>query len=129
MIHGVFVTKLTLVHEDKRRTIQELFNGFEVRNLKILTVKEDSYLGDKTGHWHNYNEMMFIMEGEVKNYLMENIATGEREMYNFKAGDIVFRGPGIIHGGMFKAGTVVIDGSAEVFLSGDFNNIPREETK
>lgn len=126
---GVFITKLTLVHEDQRRTIQELFNGFDIRNLKILTVKEDSYLGDKTGHWHTYNEMMFILEGEVTDYLMENIFTGEKETYNFKAGDIVFRGPGIIHGGTFKKGTIVLDGSQEPFLSGEFNNVPREVTK
>ena len=129
-MRGVFITKITPGHEDQRRSIEVIQNGLmDIKNIKILRVKEDSYLGGKQGHWHQHGEMMVILEGEVTDYVMENIDTGEKETFNFKAGDVVFRTGRIIHGGMFKKGTVILDGGAETYLSADFNDIPREVTK
>jgi len=127
---GVFITSIKTGHEDNRRVIKEIQNGLmSVKNLKILEVKEDCFLGGKTGHWHQTGEMMVILEGETGDYFMENIDTGEKETFHFKAGDVVFRTGRIIHGGYFKKGCKVLDGGAETYLSADFNDIPREVTK
>ena len=129
-MRGVHITKANLVHEDPRRKLVELMNGeMNIKNIKILDVKEDSFLGGQTGHWHQYGEMMHILKGEAVNYVMENIDTGEKETFHLKEGDTVFRTGRIIHGGDFKKGTIVLDGSCEMFVSDDFNNIPREVTK
>lgn len=129
-MRGVKVYKATLVHEDDRRKLVELMNGqFAGKNIKILEVKEDSYLGGKSGHWHQYSECMYIMKGKVWDYVMENVDTKERETYKFDEGDVVVRGPRIIHGGWFAKGSIIVDIAEDTYVSGDFNDIPREETK
>ena len=128
-MRGVKVCKATLVHEDDRRKLVELMNGqFAGKNIKILEVKEDSYLGGKSGHWHNYSECMYVMKGKVWDYVMENIDTKEKQTYELNEGDIVFRGPRILHGGWFGKGSIVIDIGEDTYVSGDFNETPREET-
>lgn len=129
-MRGIHIQKAEVVHEDNRRKLIEFMNGeMNIKNIKILEVKEDSFLGGTTGHWHQYGEMMHIIKGECTDYVMENIDTGEKETFDLKEGDTVFRTGRIIHGGNFKAGTIVLDGSCETFVSDNFNNIPREKTK
>ena len=124
---GVLVTKAKIVNEDDRRKLIEIQNGqLDVKNLKILEVKEDSYLGGTSGHYHQYAEVMYIMKGKAHNYKMTNIDTNETEIFELKEGDVVFRTSRIIHGGDFEAGTIVIDGSCETYINGNFNDIPRE---
>lgn len=123
---GIFIKKAQIVNEDDRRKILEIMNGeLSIKNMKVLIVKEDSYLGGKEGHWHQYPEVMCILEGEAKDYTMTNIDTKETESFNLEKGDVVFRTGRIIHGGWFKKGTIVIDGATESYISSDFNDIPR----
>lgn len=125
-MRGVHIKKAELVHEDSRRKLIEFMNGeMNIRNLKIIEVKEDSFLGGTDGHWHSYGEVMVMLKGECTDYVMENLDTGEKESFNLKEGDIVFRTGRIIHGGDFKKGSIVLDGSSETFVSDEFNNIPR----
>jgi len=127
---GVTVKKAQFVSEDERRTILEIMNGqFAGKNIKILEVKEESYLGGKKGHWHQYSECMYIMKGKCWDYKMVNIDTNESETYALSEGDVVFRGPRIIHGGMFAKGSIVIDIAEDTYISGDFNDVPREVYK
>jgi hypothetical protein len=127
---GVKVCKANVVNEDERRKLVELMNGqFDGKNIKILEVKEDSYLGGKSGHWHLYEECMYVMKGKVWDYVMENVFTGEKETFELGEGDIVFRSAGIIHGGMFSKGSIIVDIAGATYLSGDYNDCPRELTK
>ena len=122
---GVVVRKIKLVHEDERRKILEIMNGeLNIKNMKILDVKEDSYLG---GHWHQYAEVMYMMKGKATNYVMKNIDTNESETFDLEEGDVVFRTGRIVHGGNFKAGSIVIDGACESYVSTDFNDIIKHE--
>jgi hypothetical protein len=128
-MNGVVVKKAFVVNEDDRRKLVELMNGqFAGRNIKILEVKEESYLGGKSGHWHLYPECMYVMKGKVWDYVMENIFTGEKETFELGEGDIVFRTAGIIHGGKFAKGSIIVDIGGETYLSGEFNDVPREDT-
>ncbi|MHA1876749.1 MAG: hypothetical protein ACTSUC_09935 [Promethearchaeota archaeon] len=121
---GIKVIKSNIVNEDQRRRLIEIQNGqISIRNLKILEVKEDSFLG---GHWHTYPEVMYVMKGKVWNYKMKNIDTGEIETFELSEGDVVFRTGRIIHGGMFGKGSIIIDGAAETYISADFNDIQEE---
>ncbi len=118
---GVEIRKIKLVHEDKRRGIWEIMNGeLSIKNMKILKVKEDSYLG---GHWHVYGEVMHILKGGSSDYKMKNLDTGEEEVFPLGEGDTVFRTGRIIHGGTFFKGSIVIDGACESYISSDFNDI------
>ena len=122
---GIKIIKAKVVNEDARRKLIEIQNGqIGIRNLKILEVKEDSYLG---GHWHQYSEVMYIMKGKVRDYKMTNIDTNESEVFNLEEGDIVFRTGRIIHGGIFKAGTIIIDGGEETYQSADYNDVQAKE--
>ena len=121
---GVEIRKIKLVHEDERRGIWEIMNGeLSIKNMKILKVKEDSYLG---GHWHSYSEVMHILEGGSFDYKMKNLDTGEEEVFPLEAGDTVFRTGRIVHGGTFLKGSIVIDGACEMYVSTDFNDIPED---
>ena len=131
---GIHVKKAQIVNEDSRRRLLEIMNGqMNGKNIKILEVKEEGpewqYLGGTSGHWHQYPECMFIYKGECKDYIMENVDTGEKETFNLGPGDTVFRTGRIIHGGMFKRGSIVIDIAEETYISDEFNDIPREVTK
>jgi len=118
---GIHIIKAKIVNEDNRRKIVELMNGqLNIKNIKIMIVKEDSYLG---GHWHTYSEVMHMFKGSVKDYKMKNIDTGEEETFQLEEGDTVFRTGRIIHGGIFTKGSIVIDGAVESYISGDFNDI------
>lgn len=129
-MRGVKICKATIVNEDDRRKLIELMNGqFAGKNIKILEVKEESFLGGKSGHWHSYSECMYMFKGRCWDYVMENVDTGEKETYELKEGDVVFRGPRIIHGGWFEKGSIVIDIAEDTYVSGDYNDTPREETK
>lgn len=121
---GVEIRKITLVHEDERRGIWEIMNGeLSIKNMKILKVTEDSYLG---GHWHTYSEVMHMLKGSAKDYKMRNIDTGEEETFQLEEGDTVFRTGRIVHGGTFTKGSIVIDGACESYISQDFNDIQEE---
>ncbi len=122
---GVLVRKINLVHEDERRGIWEIMNGeLQIKNMKILKVKEDSYLG---GHWHVYGEVMHVLKGSAKDYKMTNLDTGETETYQLEEGDTVFRTGRIVHGGTFLKGSIVVDGACEMYLSADFNDIVEKQ--
>ena len=124
---GVMVKKAEIVNEDSRRKIIELMNGqLAIKNMKVLVVKEDSYLG---GHWHVYSEIMHILKGSAHKYKMKNLDTGEEEVYDLDEGDTVFRTGRIVHGGYFMKGTIVIDGACESYISRDFNDIAVEGFK
>jgi hypothetical protein len=121
---GIVVKKAKVVNEDERRKLIEIQNGqVDVKNLKILEVKEDSYLG---GHWHMYPEVMYVLSGKVWDYKMKNMDTGEEETFKLEAGDIVFRTARIMHGGWFGKGTKIIDGGGETYISADFNDIQED---
>lgn len=125
-MRGVVIRKIEKVHEDDRRSIMEIMNGeLNVKNLKILDVKETCYLGGKEGHWHQYPEVMCILKGKAIDYTMTNIDTNETEVFQLEEGDVVFRTGRIIHGGIFEGGSLVVDGSCEMYISADFNDIPR----
>lgn len=124
---GVFITKANIVNEDTRRKIIEIQNGqMNIKNMKVLIVKEDSYLG---GHYHYYSEIMYILKGRAWDYKMTNRDTGETEIFQLEEGDVVFRTGNITHGGMFAKDTIVIDGAESPYLSRDFNDIVVEGFK
>ena len=76
---GIKICKANIVNEDDRRKLIEIMNGqLNGKNIKILEVKEESYLGGTSGHWHLYPECMFIFKGKCWDYVMENIDTGEK---------------------------------------------------
>jgi len=129
-MRGVTVTKAKEVHSDKRRRLVEIMNGqFAGKNIKILEVKAESYLGGTKGHYHNYAECMYVMKGRVWDYKMTNIDTGESQSYDLEEGDIIYRGPRIIHGGWFSKGSIIIDIAEDTYISGEYNDVPREEVE
>ncbi len=120
-MRGVYIKKIDLVHEDERRGIWEIMNGqMSIKNMKILKVKKgEQLLGN---HWHAYPEVMYIMKGKAR-YKMRHVITGEEEEYNLEEGDVVFRTGFITHSGFFSEDTIIIDGSSEMYLSNDFNDV------
>ena len=53
----------------------------------------------------------------------------EKETFELKEGDVVFRTGRIIHGGWFAKDSLIIDGSAETYLNSDFNDVQEEKIK
>ncbi len=126
---GVEIRKIKLVHEDGRRGIWEIMNGeLSIKNMKILKVKKGKQL--LGNHWHPCaQEVMYILKGGCSKYVMENIDTGEKETFKLTEGDVVFRTNRIVHGGIFDEDSIIIDGSTEVYINTDFNDIFKEVIK
>ena len=122
---GVSIVKAKIVNEDSRRKILEIMNGqMAVKNMKILFVKKgEQLLGN---HWHpTANEVMFILKGSAR-YKMKNIDTKEEEDFNLIEGDVVFRTNRIVHAGWFNEDSIIIDGSTEMYINSEFNDIKEE---
>lgn len=121
---GVVIRKIKVVHEDERRSIHEVMNGeLCVKNIKMLHVKSgDQLLGN---HWHHGSEVMYMFKGAA-HYKMENLDTGEKEEYNLVEGDVVFRTGRIVHAGVFKEDSIIIDGGESTYISADFNDVYRK---
>jgi len=117
---GVIIRKISLVHEDERRSLNEIFNGeISVRNMKILKVKKgDQILGN---YWHMYPEVMYMMKGKAE-YKLRNVITDEKMDVVLEEGDVLIKTGFITHTGKFSEDSVVIDGSAEMFVSNDYNH-------
>lgn len=120
-MHGVYVKKIDLVHEDDRRSIWEVMNGqLSIKNIKIIKIKKgEQLLGN---HWHAYSEVMYMMQGKAK-YKMRHVITGEEEDYNLEEGDVMFRTGFLTHAGFFEEDSIIIDGAAESYLGSDFNDV------
>jgi len=121
IMKGVMIKKAEVVSDDKRRSIFEIMNGqMTIKNMKVLKVKKGAQL--LGNHWHPYSEVMYMLKGSAR-YKMKNIDTKEEEFFDLEEGDVVFRTGRIVHAGVFKEDSIVIDGAAEPYISQDFNDI------
>ncbi len=84
--------------------------------------KGEQILGN---HWHTYPEVLYIMKGGAC-YRLKNVITGEKEDFILKEGDVLLKTGFITHTGRFKEDSIIIDGSAETFISNDFNHFEEE---
>ncbi|MEK7113083.1 MAG: hypothetical protein AAB875_07275, partial [Patescibacteria group bacterium] len=110
-----------------RRTILEIINGqLSVKNMKILKVKKGEGPQLLGNHWHpESQEVMCILKGSCKRYIMENLDTGEKEEYCLEEGDVIIRTSRIVHAGIFDEDCWVLDGATEVYMSADLNDIQK----
>jgi len=118
---GLKIEKVGIEHEDECRFLSAIFNGdFIAKQIKIIRIKQDSLLGN---HYHDYFETFFLLHGEAE-YTFEDIFTKEKEKHHIKAGDRITIKPKIAHKALLKAGTVMIEGTGEQYVSAEVNDHP-----
>jgi len=119
-MYGVYLTKAHLVSEDDRRKIVEVANGTLTMNcLKVLYCKKgDHILGE---HWHTYGEVRYLMKGSVQ-YKLKHILTGETIEFTMEEGDVLYTTGFVVHTGLFKEDSIMIDGAEQAYVSRDFND-------
>lgn len=111
-MNGVYLSTVTVAHEDERRSLSAIFNGeFVARQVKVLKIKQPSILGN---HYHEYAEMFYVFDGEVT-YTLESVETGERQVVTMSAGDRLIISPKIAHKAQMAEGTVMIEATEQPF--------------
>ena len=115
--------KIGIAHEDERRSITALFNGdFFANQVKILRIKKQSVLGN---HYHRYRELFYVLEGQVT-YLLENVATQEKQMITLGQGDRLIIEPNVAHKAEMFEGTVTLEATEESYVSAEKNDVRYE---
>lgn len=95
--------KLPIVkHEDERRSLVEYISDFPIRTSKILTVKENSVLGN---HYHKLKDDIFYLLKGSGTAVINNRAT------DFKKGDCLLVKKGTSHAFTLKKGSILIESS------------------
>ena len=119
-MYGVHLTKAHIVSEDERRKIVEITNGgLTMKCLKVLYCKRgDHILGE---HWHTYAEVRYLMKGHV-HYKLKHVLTGETMEFDMEEGDILYTTGFVIHTGLFKEDSIMVDGSESSYISRSFND-------
>lgn len=116
--------KVKASDEDERRKLKAVFNGnFTAKQLIILEVKKDSFLG---GHYHNYNEIFYCVKGEA-DYTFINIDTKEKKLIKVEIGEKVNIPTRTYHKAFLKQGTILIGVSEQEYVSDELNNLSYEE--
>ena len=116
---GVDIYPIKIAHSDERRDILEMFNGnFNCKQVKILKVRKGNTLGN---HFHNYRENRYLLKGKILYYL-ENVDTKEQETFIMEEGYIMITDKRIAHTGIFLKDSIIIEGTEEVYTSGEVND-------
>ena len=118
---GVWITKAKVVNEDERRSIKEVMNGqFLVRQIKVITAKGgQEVLGN---HWHTYGEVRYLLKGKC-DYKLKHMLTGEELEFTLNEGEVFATTGHIVHTCKFTEDSIMVDGSEQPYISGDFNDI------
>lgn len=122
-MRGVVVRKAKVIAEDDRRKIISVLNGeLGIRDIHILFMKKGEELNVLGNHYHWYPEIMYVMKGKC-HYWLRNKISGEEEEIDIEEGDIMIKSPMVVHTCIASEDCILIDGSAETWVSEDFNHI------
>ena len=115
------VKDVTEVNEDERRIMKAIFNGnFVAKQLLFFELKKNSELG---GHYHDYEEIFYVIKGQL-DYLLIEVKTGKKINFSVKEGQKIFIPAGFYHKAFAKKGTIFIGVTESEFISPEINNLP-----
>lgn len=100
----------TVKHEDYRRSLVEYISDFPIRTSKILTMKEDSAVGN---HYHKLKDDVFFLLKGSGTMVLDNRAT------DFSAGDCILVKAGTSHSFLLKKGSILIESSTTPYDKSD----------
>ena len=125
-IKNVIFKKRPTDHEDDRRILLTAFNddveGFVAKQVKFLVAKKDSFLG---GHYHNYKELFYLLDGEIK-FILKDIKTGEIEKYDLSPGYMLLVPKKVAHKLSIKNKSILVGCTEEPYISPKNNDIKHE---
>lgn len=117
------VDKVGIAHEDERRSITAPFNGnFIAQQIKILSIKQDSILGN---HYHHYRELFYIVKGRAIFYL-ENVVDGERAIIKLESGDRLILDAKVAHKVKMTKDTFTVEATEWPYTSPERNDVRHE---
>ncbi len=109
-------------HEDARRTLSTAFNGdfggFTAKQTKVYKIHQDAQLA---GHFHKYQELLYVIDGELDIQLVD-IETKEENNYSLKANCSILIPAQVAHKVFVKKGTTMIGCTEEPFVSPEVND-------
>ena len=121
-IKGVIHETREADHEDNRRSLFTAFNGdingFEAKQVKFLVVKEDTEMG---GHYHNYSELFYLLEGEGT-FTLKDLETQEIEKYKMVKGSRILIPPKVAHKVNIKKDSILVGCTEEPYKSPEHND-------
>ena len=121
-IEGVLYESRRVDHEDSRRALLTAFNGdlggFVAKQVKFAVMKQDAVLG---GHFHDYNELFYLLEGEGT-FTLKDTARELTDQYNMIKGDRLFIPRRIAHKATLRAGSILVGCTEEPYVSPEQND-------
>jgi len=121
-IEGVIYESRGVDHEDDRRALYTAFNedlgDFIAKQVKFLVLKKDAVLG---GHYHDYNELFYLLEGEG-DFKLKDPAKELIDAYSMVKGDRLFIPKGITHKGHLKKDSILVGCTEEPYISPEHND-------
>ena len=121
-IQGVIFESRGVDHDDHRRAILTVFNAdlrdFAAKQVKFAIIKEDTVLG---GHYHNYDELFYLLEGE-STFFLKDPTIKLIEEYKMVRRDRLFIPHGIAHKVNIKADSILVGCTEEPYVSPKHND-------
>jgi|SRR3989344_560764 len=121
-IKGVIHQNRGIDHEDERRAILTAFNGdlegFKAVQAKFYRIYQERPLA---GHYHNYTEVFYMLEGEAT-FNLKDIESNEEEEYALKSGEVLLIPPKVAHKVIVKKGSIMAGFTEEPFISTEIND-------
>ncbi len=88
----------------------------------MIQCKKTSILG---GHYHNYREMFYIVEGKAS-FELQDVDTNEKVNTELLAGDIMILAPRIAHKVLMEEGTFSLEATEKSYISPEMNDVKYE---
>ena len=129
---GVYIKKVIVIAEDKRRKIFSILNGeLGIRDLHLLEMKKgetnNGYVKVPLGnHYHTYKEVCYCYKGKA-HYKLKHEITGEIMECDLNEGEIMFRDMFVTHTCLCTEDCILIDGAEYSWISEDWNHYKKTE--
>lgn len=124
VIDGVIYEKRRVEHEDDRRTLLTAFNGdlgdFVAKQVKFSVMKKKSTLGQE-GHYHDYRELFYMLEGEAV-FELRDIKTGEIEEYYLNTRTRLLIPAEVAHKVLVDEDSILVGCTEEPYISPEVND-------
>lgn len=114
-------------HADDRREIITAFNydlgDFVAKQVKIATAVDGARPRVLGGHFHDYRELFFLIQGEAY-WALEDIATKEQVRHRMVRHDRLFIPAHVAHEAVLSKDAVLLGATEEQYVQGGTNDKP-----
>jgi mannose-6-phosphate isomerase-like protein (cupin superfamily) len=119
-----------LTNQRSERTLYGVYNGdqdladYKAEQIKLYELHQDDYLG-KTGHYHSYAELYYVVHGEATFDLWDR-DSNIKERFILNKGQLILVPAVIAHRAYAKKGTFMFGSSSKPYTYNPVGDIPAD---